>query len=154
MIINPSLQRKINLENEMSYKKLLSRLPDLIFQLTYTKKGQIVFPFFNKAVIDYFELSKEEIRTFNISSIFKSKIYESDFLQLLESVEQLNNLDSSWSFEFRAVLPTKGLRWFKAVANVEKSIDDEITLFGRMTDITEEKEKETEVNKTKCFFNS
>jgi len=120
----------------------LSRLPDLIFQLTYTKKGQIVFPFFNKAVIDYFELSKEEIRTFNISSIFKSKIYESDFLQLLESVEQLNNLDSSWSFEFRAVLPTKGLRWFKAVANVEKSIDDEITLFGRMTDITEEKEKE------------
>ncbi|GGC79064.1 hypothetical protein GCM10011508_03110 [Flavobacterium lutivivi] len=126
----------------MSYKKLLSRLPDLIFQLTYTKNGQIVFPFFNKAVIDYFELSKEEIRTFNISSIFKSKIYESDFLQLLESVEQLNNLDSSWSFEFRAVLPTKGLRWFKAVANVEKSIDDEITLFGRMTDITEEKEKE------------
>ncbi len=142
MIINPSHQRKINLENEMSYKKLLSRLPDLIFQLTYTKTGQIIFPFFNKAVIDYFELSKEEIRTFNISSIFKSKIYESDFLQLLESVEQLDNIDSCWSFEFRAVLPTKGLRWFKAVANVEKSLDDEITLFGRMTDITDEKERE------------
>lgn len=142
MIINPSHQRKINVENEMSYKKLLSRLPDLIFQLTYTNSGQIIFPFFNKAVIDYFELSKEEIRAFNISSIFKSKIYEADFIDLLESVEQLGKDDDNWSFEFRAILPTKGLRWFKAVANVEKNSQDEIILYGRMTDVTQEKETE------------
>ena len=67
MINNFSLDREVNQKKEYFFKNLLSSLPDLIFQLSYSKDGVLTFPFFNKAIINYFELTNQEVRNFNIT---------------------------------------------------------------------------------------
>jgi PAS domain S-box-containing protein len=145
MINNFSLDREVNQKKEYFFKNLLSSLPDLIFQLSYSKDGVLTFPFFNKAIINYFELTNQEVRNFNMTSVFREKIHPNDFNSMLISLQELENKPTQWSFEFRAILPSKGLRWFKAVANAQKDEYDELLLSGRMSDITEEKQKEIEL---------
>lgn len=123
------------------FKKLVSKIPDLIFQLSLSPNGELSSPFFNKAVIKYFELSRSELRNFDLSQ----RIIESDFLNLIHSLQTLPERTSIWTHEFRAFLPTKGLRWFKAVANVEVDEFNFTSLFGRLSDVTEEKQKEIEL---------
>ena len=123
------------------FKKLVSKIPDLIFQLSLSPNGELSSPFFNKAVIQYFELSRNELRNFDLSQ----RIIEDDFLELLHSLQNLPDNTTVWHHEFRAFLPTKGLRWFKAVANVEVDQFSYTSLFGRLSDITEEKQREIEL---------
>lgn len=123
------------------FKKLVSKIPDLIFQLSLSPNGELSSPFFNKAVIQYFELSRNELRNFDLSQ----RIIEDDFLELLHSLQNLPDNTIVWHHEFRAFLPTKGLRWFKAVANVEVDQFSYTSLFGRLSDITEEKQREIEL---------
>ena len=60
MINNFSPIREINQRDKYFFKKMISNLPDLVFQLSYSSSGILTFPFFNKAVINYFELTKEQ----------------------------------------------------------------------------------------------
>lgn len=145
MINNFSPVREINQRDKYFFKKMISNLPDLIFQLSYSSSGILTFPFFNKAVINYFELTKEQVRNFNITSVFREKIHPDDFDAMLISLQKLNENQSNWSFEFRAILPSKGLRWFKAVANIDHSDFDTIVMTGRMSDITVEKQLEVDL---------
>jgi PAS domain S-box-containing protein len=152
MINNFSPIREINQRDNYFFKKMISNLPDLVFQLSYSSSGILTFPFFNKAVINYFELTKEQVRNFNITTVFREKIHPDDFDAMLISLQKLNENQSNWSFEFRAILPSKGLRWFKAVANVEHSDFDTILMTGRMSDITVEKQLEVDLKVSEQRF--
>lgn len=123
------------------FKKLVSKIPDLLFQLSMSPKGELSSPFLNKAVIQYFELSRDELRNFDLSQ----RILENDFIELLNSIKNIPSETTIWTHEFRAILPTKGLRWFKAVANVEIDSFQFVSLYGRLSDITEEKQREIEL---------
>ena len=123
------------------FKKLVSKIPDLIFQLSLSPSGELSSPFFNKAVVQYFELSRNELRNFDLSQ----RIIANDFLDLLHSLQNLPINTKHWTHEFRAFLPTKGLRWFKAVASVEVDEFNYTSLFGRLSDITEDKQREIEL---------
>ena len=128
----------------MFFKKLVSKIPDLLFQLSLSPEGELSSPFLNKAVIQYFELSKFELRNFDLSQ----RIIENDYNILLKSIHSITCNTALWTHEFRAILPTKGLRWFKAVASVEVDDYNYISLFGRLTDITIEKEEEKKLVKS------
>jgi signal transduction histidine kinase len=145
--------REVNHDKERFYKKLLSKLPDLIFQLEYSVNGRLTFPFFNKAVISYFEFSIDRLREFNLTDVFKERIHFDDFQAMIKSLELIDENQSEWLFEFRAVLPEKGLRWFKAVANVEYDELDTLILFGQISDVTMQKEEEKELKKTMHIIN-
>lgn len=123
------------------FKKLVSKIPDLLFQLSLSPTGELSSPFLNKAVIQYFELSSVELRNFDLSQ----RILENDFIDLLESIKNITETTTTWNHEFRAFLPTKGMRWFKAVAHVEIDDFQYISLYGRLSDITDEKQREIEL---------
>ncbi|TDP61752.1 PAS domain-containing sensor histidine kinase [Flavobacterium dankookense] len=141
MLQKPYAEKKFNSDNGIFYKKLVTKIPDLIFQLSLSPTGDLSSPFLNKAVINYFELSRQELRNFDLSQ----RIVPDDFQKLLSSIQSLDKNTDFWSHEFRAILPTKGLRWFKAVANVERDIYNYISLYGRISDITEEKQRDIEL---------
>ena len=141
MLQKPYAEKNLNSDNGIFYKKLVTKIPDLIFQLSLSPTGDLSSPFLNKAVINYFELSRQDLRNFDLSQ----RIVADDFQELLSSIQSLDKNTDFWSYEFRAILPTKGLRWFKAVANVERDVYNYISLYGRISDITEEKQRDIEL---------
>jgi PAS domain S-box-containing protein len=131
-----SLEEKNNF-----YKKLLFQSPDLIFQFTLTKEGAIFFPFLSKSVITHFDLTPEE-KNKPAFEILKSKIIPEDFTLFMLTIYQAKKEMKSWEHEFRAILPIRGLRWYKGVATIESEENGDVNFFGKITDITVYKEQE------------
>ncbi|MFY0482003.1 sensor histidine kinase [Flavobacterium sp. PLA-1-15] len=132
-----SFKRK---EKIIFYDKLLSQIPDLIFQMTISKKGTIRFPFLSESVISHFELTDEEIDQ-NTIEVLQKKIISEDFNAFLNSIETAKLNFETWYFEFRCDLPVKGLRWFRVNATKEANADD-FVFYGRVSDYTENVKQE------------
>lgn len=69
------------------YSKLLSQVPDLIFQMTISEDGTIKFPFLSESVVNHFELTADEIGNYSIDLV-KSKIIRDDFPNFFDSIEK------------------------------------------------------------------
>lgn len=123
------------------YKKLFAQIPDLFFQLVIDSGFNYSFPFISKPVKDIFELTDEEFLDTN-ELILHGRIFHLDkqrfFDTFLISKKELIN----WEIDFRAVLPEKGLRWFKVFARPEKAPNGNIVFLGHVSDITDLKENE------------
>lgn len=132
-----SFKRK---EKIVFYDKLLSQIPDLIFQMTISENGTIRFPFLSESVISHFELTQEEIDQDTIEVIQK-KIIPEDFYALLASIEKAKLNVDTWYFEFRCNLPSKGLRWYRVNATIEKD-KESLVFYGRVSDNTEKIKQE------------
>ena len=128
------------IEKNNFYKKLLFLSPDLIFQMTISKKGIFDFPFLSKSAITHFDLhtTDKEIDTL---SILKSKVVPEDFQSFMQSINEAKS-NKTWVHEFRAQFGTSGFKWYKGVASVEHSEDGQINFYGKVTDITDYKEQE------------
>ncbi|MFC6877812.1 PAS domain-containing protein [Flavobacterium myungsuense] len=131
-------------EKNSFYKKLLFQSPDLIFQFTFTKEGTIFFPFLSKSVITHFDLKSEE-KSMTAFDSLKSRIIPEDFKAFIARVYKAKLELKTWEHEFRAKIPSKGIRWFKGVASVEQEDNGDINFYGKITDITIYKEQEKEI---------
>ncbi|MDR6967940.1 PAS domain S-box-containing protein [Flavobacterium arsenatis] len=132
-----SFRRK---EKIVFYDKLLSQIPDLIFQMTITNNGIIKFPFLSESVISHFELTEAEIEQ-NTIEVLQKKIIPEDFNTFLDSIQKAKLNFETWFFDFRCNLPTKGLRWYRVNATIEKHGDD-FVFYGRVSDNTENVKQE------------
>jgi len=132
---------KILEERNNFYKKLLFQSPDLIFQFSITSKGKLTFPFMSKSVITHFDLTPEE-KTSDAFSILQNKVLSEDFESFLESIHTAKKSLTTWEHEFRALLPNKGLRWYKGFATLEEDQVGTVHFFGKITDVTEFKKQE------------
>ncbi len=135
-------------EKNSYYKKLLFQSPDLIFQFTFTKEGTIFFPFLSKSVITHFDLTIEE-KDKPALDILKSKIVAEDFVTFMATIYKAKKELKSWVHEFRAILPLRGLRWYKGTATVELEGNGDVNFYGKITDITEYKEQELKIKLSK-----
>ncbi|QOG03958.1 PAS domain-containing sensor histidine kinase [Flavobacterium sp. MDT1-60] len=131
------------LEVNNFYKKLLAEMPDLLFQFIIDKDNNYSFPLVSKSADDIFEISAAEFAN-DIKLIIYDRIFPSDRELFFQSLIKARNQVKPWEVEFRAVLPKKGLRWFKISSKTEKSSadSDSISFFGHVSDITELKDKE------------
>lgn len=128
-------------EKIIFYKKLLSQIPDLIFQVTISKDAHVEFPFLSRSIISYFELSDEEL-TQGALEIVKSRIVSEDFEGFMKSIEEAKTNCTPWFHEFSVKIPSKGLRWVKGAATVASDEKGSIIFYGRLTDITAKKTNE------------
>jgi len=118
------------------FNKLLSQIPDLIFQMTVSEDGKVKFPFLSESVINHFELTESEINLDTIE-VMKNKIVPEDFQKLLDSIVLSKKNKQDWIFEFRCNLPVKGLRWFRVRATIEEDTNKGAVFYGRVNDNTE-----------------
>lgn len=126
-------------EKIVFYDKLLSQIPDLIFQMTVSENGKIKFPFLSESVVNHFELTIDEVDRDTID-VLKAKIIPEDFLLFLNSIEKAKSNFETWILEFRCMLPVKGMRWFRVRATIEKKGSDFI-FYGRVSDNTENRKQ-------------
>lgn len=127
-----SFKRK---EKIIFYDKLLSQIPDLIFQMTISEAGTIKFPFLSESVISHFELTEAEIEQ-NTIEVLQKKIIAEDFNAFLDSIQKAKLNFDTWFFEFRCNLPSKGLRWYRVNATIERDYHG-FVFYGRVSDNTE-----------------
>ena len=131
-------------ERNSFYKKLLFQSPDLIFQFSITKDGTLTFPFLSKSVLIHFDLSSEE-KHLDAFTILKSRIHPDDFDLFIQSIQKSKSNLKEWNHEFRAILPQKGLKWYKGFAMVENDEQNTVHFFGKITDISSFKLQELQL---------
>ncbi|SHG85389.1 sensor histidine kinase [Flavobacterium defluvii] len=123
------------------YRKLFAEMPDLLFQFVIDNNNRYTFPLVSKSADEIFELSIKEF-TDDIKYIIYDRIFEQDRELFFKSLIKSRKEIVPWELEFRAVLPKKGLRWFKVSAKTELSPDGKVSFFGHVSDITDLKDKE------------
>ncbi|WP_281232073.1 PAS domain-containing sensor histidine kinase [Flavobacterium gelatinilyticum] len=129
------------LEVNNFYRKLFAEMPDLLFQFIIDRNNQYTFPLVSKSVDDIFELSEKEF-TDDIKLVIYERVLPQDRELFFQSLVKAKKEIVPWEIEFRAVLPKKGLRWFKVSAKTELSPDKRVSFYGHVSDITELKDKE------------
>lgn len=142
---------KVLEERNGFYKKLLFQSPDLIFQFSVTKEGHLTFPFLSKSVLTDFDLSLEE-KSFDAFTILKSRIFSDDFEPFLRSIQHSKIGLNEWNHEFRAVLPNKGLKWYKGFAIVEQDEAETVHFYGKINDISSFKLQELQLKLSEQRF--
>ena len=129
------------LEVNNFYRKLFAEMPDLIFQFIIDGDNTYSFPLISKAADEIFESSVKEF-TDDIKFIIYDRILPQDRELFFKSLVKARKEITPWEIEFRAILPKKGLRWFKIASKTELSSNNKVTFFGHVSDITELKDKE------------
>lgn len=129
------------LEINNFYRKLFAEMPDLIFQFIIDSDNNYTFPLVSKSADEIFELPVQDF-TDDIKLTIYERILDQDRDFFFQSLVKARKEIEPWQIEFRAVLPKKGLRWFKVSAKTELSTDGRVSFFGHISDITELKDKE------------
>ncbi|RZJ55780.1 MAG: PAS domain S-box protein [Flavobacterium sp.] len=129
------------LEVNNFYRKLFAEMPDLLFQFIIDKDNKYTFPLVSKSIDDIFELTVSEF-TNDIIFIIYERIFSQDRDMFFQSLVKARKEIKPWELQFRAVLPKKGLRWFKVSAKTESISDDRVSFCGHVSDITDLKDKE------------
>ena len=123
------------------YTKLFNEISDLFFEFVITPDNTYLFPIVSKSVQEFFELSLDH---FSDSDKFKiyDRIFEEDRLPFFQSLVNAKRNVARWEFEFRVILPKKGMRWLKVSSKSDLYADGNIAFYGRVSDISDLKEQE------------
>jgi PAS domain S-box-containing protein len=117
------------------YNKLLSQIPDLIFQMTVSPQGDIHFPYLSDSAVNHFELTTEEIKS-DALQVFRAKIVQEDIAAIRSSMHLAIANMQTWLVDFRCNLPARGIKWFRLKATIERDGDGHV-FYGRVHDNTE-----------------
>ncbi|MFH6999223.1 PAS domain-containing protein [Flavobacterium sp. FlaQc-57] len=129
------------LEVNNFYKKLFAEMPDLLFQFVIDSDNNYSFPLVSKSADEIFELTSEKFSNNTKLDIYE-RIFPQDRELFFESLVKAKKEVQPWEIEFRAILPKKGLRWFRISSKTEASQDGSVSFYGHVSDITELKDKE------------
>lgn len=128
------------------YKKLLDQVPDVIFKMVWYKDDLYSVTYVSESVTDVYELSVEQVLK-DSDILFRERILKEDKPKIIEALQYCKDTLKPWSVECRAQLPVKGLRWLKISAKPEAHQSGTIHFYGRVTDITEQKEQQQRLQK-------
>lgn len=129
------------LEVNNFYKKLLAEMPDLLFQFIIDADNNYSFPLVSKSADEIFELTAQDFND-DIKFVIYDRILPQDRDLFFQSLVSARKEIKPWDIEFRAVLPKKGIRWFKISSKTESAMDGQVIFYGHVSDITELKDKE------------
>lgn len=138
-------------EKNSFYRKLLNKIPDLIFQLNINHINDFYFSYVNNSIISFLEITQSELKD-NPLKIISSRIFPDDLEGFFATLFKSKKSGLPWSYEFRIVLDKKDITWLKVDANVEISKTKDSVFFGRLSDITMIKEREFKVSNSEERF--
>ena len=125
--------------------KLSEQIPGMIYQFQFFPDGRSCFPFASRGSIDLFGFTPEEIMH-DSEPIFK-RIHVDDFADFYRSVVASFNTLTRWEHEFRLVIPGQPVKWLHGSSRPELQADKSVMWHGYVTDITDKKGKEQELQK-------
>ncbi|WP_339791023.1 PAS domain-containing protein [uncultured Imperialibacter sp.] len=135
----------VNSTHNRLLNKLTEQTPGALYQYQYLSNGLSRFPYASKGVWDIFEHTPNEIRA-DAAKAFE-RVHPHDLDAVIQSILHSYTTLNPWEQDFRVVLPSKGERWISGVATPEKQHDESVIWHGYMTDITDRKKTEQELQK-------
>lgn len=133
-------EQKKQLHFHNQFKRLSEQVPGVIYQYRMFADGRSCFPYSSEAISEVYEVAPEEVKL-DASKVF-SRLHPDDYNMIVESILKSKSNLTTWSLDYRVILPVKGERWLRGSARPER-MDDESTIWhGFITDITEEKQLE------------
>ena len=132
------------------FNKISQRLPGVIYQFKRFPDGSFCFPFANAAVYDMFEVTPEQVRE-DASAVF-AILHPADYDHIVASIEESARTLSLWQYEFRVVLPSRGVCWRLGESQPEKLEDGSVLWHGFITDITERKQAEDRIQRLSKLY--
>jgi PAS domain S-box-containing protein len=133
------------------HKRILNLIPDLIFQISVTAQQEFFFTYLNKSIITFFEVNRFEIAS-NPFEVIKSRIHPEDWALFLQSILAAKDTSENWNHEFRVVLRSLGVLWFKAKATIDIDENGDAIFIGSLTDITDIKQREFRIIESEARY--
>lgn len=133
-------------KSDDTLKKLSQQVPGAIYQFQQFPDGSSCFPFASEAFNNIYELKPEEV--FHDSKQAIERIHPDDLKSVNATINKSFNTLEPWEHDYRVQLPKRGLRWLRGRARPEQQEDGSVIWHGYLTDITEKKQQENELNET------
>lgn len=133
-------------ESDETLTKLSEQVPGAIYQFQQFPGGTSCFPFASKAFFYVYELYPEEVK--NQSANVLQRIDIADRARVINSINNSFQTLKYWEEDYRVNLPERGLRWLRGRARPEKQADGSVIWHGYISDITDKKQNEHELNRT------
>lgn len=136
---------KLRLGDE-TLKKLSEQLPGAIYQYQQYPDGSARFPFASTAFEHIYELNPDDVKRDARPAL--ERILPEDYDAVVRAIHNSFQTMENWEQDYRVDLPERGLRWLRGRARPEKKPDGSVIWHGYITDITEEKMRQTELSDT------
>jgi signal transduction histidine kinase/ActR/RegA family two-component response regulator/HAMP domain-containing protein len=138
-------QREATKEEALSLlQKIASRVPGVVFQFRRRPDGSACVPYASEVLKDIFRISPENVRE-DASAIFAA-VHPDDLQQHLASIAASAEDLSPWYNEYRVKFGEEPEVWLMGTALPEREADGSVLWHGVVTDITERKRSEVELD--------
>ena len=131
--IERELQKRHLLLNQLS-----EQIPGVIYQFRLFPDGRSCFPFSSERMKEIYEVNPEQVRE-DASLVFE-RIHPEDSALVEESIRASASDLTTWTCDYRVVLPEQGICWRCGIAVPQKLDDGSILWHGFIEDSTERKE--------------
>ena len=122
---------------------LTNEVPGLVFQYRRLLDGRFCMAYASAGLRDIYELSPEEVA--NDAAPLDRVIHPDDLAAYHASLDKSALSLTPWHLEYRVRLPRQGLRWRQGDARPQRMEDGSTVWHGFITDITERKRIEAEL---------
>jgi len=143
-----TIQKKADLELQQSRDLLLNLallVPGVIYQYRLYPNGHSAFPYASPGMYSIYEVKPEEVKH-DASPVF-SRLHPDDIENVVNLINESAEKLTTFYCEFRVNLPSQGLRWRWSQAHPIRMDDGSTLWHGIISDITERKEAEIEIQK-------
>ena len=148
-VVRDISERKIADQQLAESHKLLDNLaqmvPGVIYQYRLFPDGRSAFPYASQGMNSIYEVTPEEVRE-DASPVF-SRLHPEDHDRVAEAILKSAQTLEMFYCEFRVILPKQGLRWRWSQAQPQLMEDGSTLWHGIISDITERKQAEEEVQR-------
>lgn len=137
-------------ESEKRVREISNQFPGAIYQFKIDPDGNYSMLYLSDGIEKIFNQSAEEIIK---NEILLKNVHPDDLEMFLHSIEKSRNELGEWELEYRTIDESNGsIKWIKGVSTPHKDDDGSIIWNGVLIDITEKKESELELKKSKNLF--
>lgn len=133
-------------ESDILLNKLSAQLPGVIYLYRYHPDGRHYFPFASDKISSIFGVSPNDVK--HDASPIVNRIHPDDRNTVLESITKSFETLEIWEHDYRVILPEVGEKWLRGIAQPEKLEDGSVLWHGYITDITDRKLADLELQKT------
>ncbi len=142
---------KKNKSTNVLKSKLFDQIQDAFFVFTISEHNDYDMPFISDSAYEMFEILPNDMFTTTILSVY-DRIHLQDKISVKQSLIDSIKKGQKWNSTFRVHLPIKGLCWFKVTSKREINNDGSVELYGRVIDITDLKEQDSQLKiSEECF---
>ena len=122
---------------------LTDEVPGLVFQYRRLPDKKTFFSYASAGIKGIYEIDAAQVAS--SADILDTIIHPEDLAAYHSSLEESAARLEPWQFDYRVVLPKQGLRWRHGSAHPQRMIDGSTTWHGFITDVTDRKRAESEL---------